>query len=51
MEVPVRAGEDYIEVNTPEEKEFTDELVIYADDVLLAKKLLNAFIALSEACK
>ncbi len=30
---------------------FVDDFIIYADDVLLAKKMLAAFAVLSEACK
>jgi hypothetical protein len=33
-----------------EVQDFTDGFVIYADDVLQAKKILNAFITLSKAC-
>lgn len=33
-----------------EVQDFTDEFVVYADDVLQAKKILNAFIALSKVC-
>lgn len=33
-----------------EVQDFSDGFVIYADDVLQAKKILNAFIALSELC-
>ena len=31
--------------------DFVDDFIIYADDVLLAKKMLGAFAALSEGCK
>ena len=31
--------------------DFVDDFIIYADDVLLAKKTLAAFAAISEGCK
>ncbi len=42
IEVPVREGEDYIEMKGPDGKEFTDELIIYADDIEEARKIVNA---------
>ena len=42
VEVPVRDGENYIEVTTPDEKEYTDELKIYADDIEVARQIVNA---------
>lgn len=42
IEVPVREGENYIEMKGPDGKEFTDELIIYADDIEEARKIVNA---------
>ncbi|MFW5877676.1 MAG: hypothetical protein ACOCUP_01045 [bacterium] len=42
VEVPVRDGEKYIELKGPDGKEYTDELIIYADDIEEARKILNA---------
>ncbi len=40
--VPVRDGKDYIEVNGPDGREYTDELMIYADDIEMARQTVNA---------
>ncbi len=42
IEVPVREGENYVEMKGPDGKEFTDELIIYADDIKEARKIVNA---------
>ncbi len=42
VEVPVREGENFIEVTTQEGTEYTDELVIYADDIEIARQIVNA---------
>jgi len=40
--VPVRDGKDYIEMNGPGGREYTDELMIYADDIEMARNTVNA---------
>ncbi len=42
VEVPVRDGEDFIEVNASGEKEYTDELRIYATEIDVARQIVNA---------
>ncbi len=43
IEVPTREGEKYIEVNSPEKGvEYTDEILIYADDIEIARQIVNA---------
>jgi hypothetical protein len=42
VEVPTREGENYIEVNSNEGKEFTDELMIYVDDIEVARQIVNS---------
>lgn len=41
VEVPVRDGKNFIEVTTQEGTEYTDELVIYADDIEIARQIVN----------
>jgi hypothetical protein len=42
VQVPVREGRRYIEVNTQNEKEFIDELSIYFDDIEVARQTVHA---------
>jgi hypothetical protein len=42
IEVPVREGKRYIEVSGPDGKEYTDEMLIYADDIEVARQIVNA---------
>lgn len=42
VEVPIREGERFIELNGPDGKEFINELVIYADDIEIARQIVNA---------
>jgi len=42
VELPVRESENYIEVEGSEGKEYTDELLIYADDIEMARQIVNA---------
>jgi hypothetical protein len=42
VEVPVKEGNRYIEVRNGEEKEYTDELTIYCDDIEVARQVVNA---------
>ncbi len=42
IEVPVRDGKRYIEMKGPDGKEYIDEVIIYADDIEEARKIVNA---------
>ncbi|MFO7933182.1 MAG: hypothetical protein R6U78_03780 [Bacteroidales bacterium] len=42
VEVPVKGGEDYIQVDGTDGREYTDELKIYADDIEVARQIVNA---------
>lgn len=42
VKVPVREGEEYIEINSADGKQYTDELKIYADDIETARQIVNA---------
>jgi hypothetical protein len=51
IQIETDGGEDLIKpYKNGEVENFTDEVVIYADDVLLAKQILRALNALSKAC-
>ncbi len=42
IELPVKEGKRYIQVVTPAGTSFTDELMIYADNIELARQVFNA---------
>lgn len=42
VQVPVREGKNYIEVNSADGRQYIDELKIYADDIEVARKMVNA---------
>ncbi len=42
VEVPVRDGKDYIEVHSSGEKEYTDEVRIYASEIDVARQIVHA---------
>jgi len=43
IEIPTREGENYFEANSQSEgKTFTDEILIYADDIEIARQIVNA---------
>jgi hypothetical protein len=47
--VPVREGEKFIQVTAPDGKEYTDEMKIYADDIEVARQIVNALYFLVSA--
>jgi len=52
IEVPTMEGENYIEVNSQEKgEEFTDEILIYADDIEIARQIVNALSYLVTSTK
>lgn len=52
IEVPTKEGENYIEVNSQEKgEEFTDEILIYADDIEIARQIVNALSYLVTSTK
>ncbi|MGC9341881.1 MAG: hypothetical protein ACP5E3_04200 [Bacteroidales bacterium] len=42
IEVPVREGKRFIEVSGPDGREYIDEMLIYADDIEVARQIVNA---------
>lgn len=42
IEVPVKGGEKYIQLDENGERQYTDELVIYSDDIENARQIINA---------
>jgi hypothetical protein len=48
VQVPVKEGKDYIEVDKTGVKSYTDDLTIYADDVELARHMVHALSFLAQ---
>jgi hypothetical protein len=42
VQVPVREGHRFIEANHGEDKEYTDELMLYCDDIEVARQIVSA---------